>query len=93
MTLHDRKMKKILYERQGHRCNAPCEDYGRGLGILLPERLLELDHIVSGGSNGIENRQLLCSDCNRSKGKRGMTYLLNRLKMKKGPLPLFASAL
>ena len=77
MTLRDRKMKEILYERQDGRCNAPCEDYGRRIGISLPIRLMHLDHIDHNGPDGIENRQDLCSHCNQVKGRRGMAFLLS----------------
>ena len=91
MNRHDRKMREILYEEQGRRCNGSCEDYGRGIGISLPIRLMHCDHIDHNGPDGIENRQALCSHCNSVKGDRGMEYLLNylRLKWERMQLPLF----
>ena len=96
MTLRDQDIRARLYRAQKGCCNAPCEDYAQRRGIFQPERLLESDHIVSDGPDGIENRQLLCSHCNRVKGKRGMAYLLNYLRLKwereQMPLPLFNSS-
>ena len=91
MTIRDQKMRKILYERQDGRCNAPCEDYSRNLGTSLPIRIMHNDHIDSNGPDGIENRQLLCPHCNQVKGDRGMAYLLNDLRKRweRMQLPLF----
>lgn len=77
MNLHDQVMKEKLYRAQRGRCNAPCVDYAQRSGIFLPERLLECDHIDSNGPDGIENRQLLCSHCNRVKRDQPMEYLMN----------------
>ena len=48
-------------------------------------RNLEIDHIVpksKGGGDYIENYQLLCGHCNRTKGDRPMEYLRNKIKVK-----------
>ena len=94
MTIRDRKMRKILYERQDGRCNAPCEDYVRGIGEKLPLKLMELDHIDPGGSDEICNRQGLCGHCNKVKWKRSMEHLLNhhRKEWERMQLPLFNSS-
>ncbi len=94
LHLHDQRMKQELYERQGGRCNAPCKDYGRGLGISLPIRLMHNDHIDSKGPDRIENRQLLCSHCNQVKGDRGMAFLLeyHRKKWAQMELPIFSDS-
>ena len=45
---------------------------------------LEVDHIISrnkGGTDHIENLQLLCGNCNRIKGDRGMEYLRTKLQI------------
>ena len=47
-------------------------------------RHLEIDHIISrakGGTDHIENLQLLCGNCNRIKGDRGMEYLKVKLQI------------
>ena len=75
MSSRDPIMVRRLYKAQRGYYNAPCEDYVQRRGIFLPEKLLELDHIDSKGSDDIENRQLLCSHCNRVKGDRPMEYL------------------
>ena len=82
MKLRDKYMREKLYRAQGGKCAAPCEDYGRGLGIALPIRLLECDHIDSNGPDGIENRQLLCSHCNRVKRDQSMAYLIDYHRMR-----------
>ena len=53
-----------------------------GCGEHFEARHLEVDHIISrnkGGTDHIENLQLLCGHCNRVKGNRGMEYLLTKL--------------
>lgn len=46
---------------------------------------LEIDHIISrrkGGTDHIDNLQLLCGSCNRIKGDRGMEYLKAKLQLR-----------
>lgn len=72
-----RSHAKALYGEQGGTCNG-CKDHHK------PE-LLEVDHIVSrkkGGTDHIENLQLLCGNCNKIKGDRGMEYLMMKLQMR-----------
>lgn len=62
------------------------EQYGNcaGCGVHFESRNLEVDHIISrrnGGTDHIENLQLLCGSCNRIKGDRGMEYLKTRLQL------------
>ena len=67
--------RRHLYEAQDGRCN--------GCGNAYKPRDLTLDHIKpesKGGSNDIENLQLLCHNCNSIKGNRTMEYLRKRLQ-------------
>ena len=63
-----------LYGEQEGDCN--------GCGEHFQMRHLEIDHIIaetSGGTDHIDNLQLLCGHCNRVKGDRGQEYLISRL--------------
>ena len=66
--------KTQLYGEQGGDCN--------GCGTHFQKQHLEVDHIIAekvGGTDHIENLQLLCGHCNRIKGDRGQEYLLSKL--------------
>ena len=66
--------KQSLYGTQGGHCN--------GCGTHFRINNLEVDHIIAtsvGGTDHLDNLQLLCSHCNRIKGDRGQEYLINRL--------------
>ena len=68
--------KRTLYgEQEGH-----CA----GCATHFEARHLEVDHIISrnkGGTDHLENLQLLCGSCNRIKGDRGMEYLKLKLQL------------
>ena len=66
--------KTQLYGEQAGNCNGCSEHF--------QTQHLEIDHIIAksvGGTDHIENLQLLCGHCNRIKGNRGQEYLLSRL--------------
>ena len=68
--------KDALYGKQGGDCN--------GCGEHFHKQHLEVDHIIArskGGTDHVENLQLLCGHCNRTKGNRGMAYLRTRLQL------------
>ena len=67
--------KNTLYGHQAGDCNG-CRDH-------LKMRHLDVDHIIPrkhGGTDDIENLQLLCGHCNSIKGDRTQEYLISRLK-------------
>ena len=70
------KNRTLLYGQQQGHC--------AGCGTHFEARHLEVDHIISrakGGTDHIENLQLLCGSCNRIKGDRGMEYLRAKLQL------------
>ena len=55
-----------------------------GCGEHFHSRNLEVDHIIArnkGGTDHLDNLQLLCGSCNRIKGDRGMEYLRAKLQL------------
>ena len=70
--------KSALYGKQGGSC-AGCQTH-------LLARNLTVDHIIplsKGGTDHLENLQLLCGACNSLKGNKPQEYLMARLaKMK-----------
>ena len=68
--------RERLYGRQAGDC--------AGCGEHFAARHLEVDHIVArskGGTDHLDNLQLLCGHCNRTKGDRGMEYLRSKLQL------------
>ena len=68
--------KDELYGKQRGHC--------AGCDVHFESRHLEVDHIIAkakGGTDHIDNLQLLCGHCNRVKGQRGMKYLVERLRL------------
>lgn len=73
---NSRENREALYGRQAGDC--------AGCGTHFEARHLEVDHIIArakGGTDHIENLQLLCGSCNRIKGDRGMDYLRAKLQL------------
>ena len=70
------QIKEQLYGQQGGFC-AHCQEH-------FQPRHLEVDHIIArarGGTDHLSNLQLLCGNCNRVKGDRGMEYLRAKLQL------------
>ena len=70
-----RQNKHVLYGKQEGRCNGCQTDF--------PFKIMEVDHVIPqsrGGTDHVDNLQLLCSSCNRIKGDRPQAYLVARLK-------------
>ena len=68
--------RRTLYGEQDGDC--------AGCNTHFEARHLEVDHIIArgkGGTDHIENLQLLCGSCNRIKGDRGMEYLRVKLQL------------
>ena len=69
--------RRRLYGEQSGNC-AGCNDH-------FEARHLEIDHIIArlkGGTAAPDNLQLLCGNCNRIKGDRGMDYLRTKLQLR-----------
>ena len=68
---NDPDNKKFLYGQQEGIC--------KGCKVLFPYRNMTIDHIIpqnKGGSDHIDNLQLLCGACNSKKGKDTMEALI-----------------
>ena len=76
-----KSVKATLYDAQDGKCE--------GCGTELDAHHLEIDHIVPrsrGGGDFMENYQLLCGHCNRTKGNRPMDYLRARIAQREAAL-------
>lgn len=74
-------VKERLFEDQKGHCN--------GCNVELDIRHFEVDHIIpksKGGGDYYINYQLLCGNCNRTKGDRPMEYLRNKVKVREALL-------
>ncbi len=74
-----RKQKHVLFGRQEGVCN------GCRIAFLFPN--LTIDHVIPrsrGGTDHLDNLQLLCGACNSIKGDREMAYLIAKLKEREG---------
>ncbi len=70
-----RQNAHVLYGQQEGNC-AGCREH-------FPFKVFDVDHLIpqsKGGTDHIDNLQLLCSHCNRMKGNRPQEYLIARLK-------------
>ncbi len=77
-----RTHRAALYGDQAGHC--------AGCGTHFEIQHFEVDHIISrkkGGTNHVENLQLLCTNCNRIKGDRGMEYLRAKLGLNIAKVP------
>ena len=69
-----RQNKHVLFGQQEGVCN--------GCRTEFPFRIFEVDHVIPqsrGGTDHLENLQLLCPSCNRIKGDRPQEYLVAQL--------------
>lgn len=81
ITTPNQTVKEKLYQTQKGVCNGCAKDFD-----LIN---LEVDHVIpksKGGGDYYENYQLLCGNCNRTKGDRPMEYLRNKIKARKALL-------
>ncbi|MGI9306424.1 MAG: DNA methyltransferase [Gammaproteobacteria bacterium] len=73
-------LKPRLHKRQNGKCAAPCGENDEGREV--PIDLMDFDHIIAksrGGQDTDDNIQLLCRNCNTTKGGKGMEYLRRRI--------------
>ena len=69
-----RQNKHVLYGEQEGCC--------AGCAMDFPFKIFEVDHMVPqsrGGTDHLENLQLLCGHCNKVKGSQDMPYLKAQL--------------
>ena len=71
------------YRTQKHTLFGQQEGYCNGCKITFPFRNFTIDHVTprsQGGTDHLENLQLLCGACNSTKGDRDQRYLMAALK-------------
>ena len=71
------------YRQNRHVLFGQQEGFCAGCKIDFPFKIFEVDHKIPktrGGTDHIENLQLLCPNCNRIKGNRPMEYLITQLQ-------------
>ena len=69
-----RQNKHVLFGQQEGEC--------AGCRMDFPFKIFEVDHVIPrarGGTDHLDNLQLLCPHCNRVKGDRPMEHLLAEL--------------
>ena len=75
--------RPIPYRQNRHVLFGQQEGLCAGCKTAFPFRQFEVDHVVPqsrGGTDHLDNLQLLCAHCNRIKGDRPQEYLVTRLK-------------
>ena len=73
----------IPYRKRKHELFGKQEGLCAGCKIMFPFRNFTIDHVIPqsrGGTDHLENLQLLCNACNSMKGNRTQEYLFARLK-------------
>ena len=73
----------IPYRKRKHELFGKQEGLCAGCNVMFPFRNFTIDHVVPqsrGGTDHLENLQLLCGACNSLKGDRPQEYLMARLK-------------
>ena len=71
------------YRTHKHELFGKQEGHCRGCRMMFPFRNFEIDHVVpraKGGSDHVENLQLLCGACNRAKGTGTQAELIAKLR-------------
>ena len=69
-----RKNKHVLFGQQEGRCG--------GCKMDFPFKIFEVDHVIpqsKGGTDHLDNLQMLCPHCNKVKGNRSQEYLVAEL--------------
>ena len=73
----------VPYRKRKHELFGKQEGLCGGCKVMFPFRNFTIDHVVpqsKGGTDHLDNLQLLCGACNSLKGDRPQEYLVARLK-------------